>query len=72
VAALLSRIPEDLRPLVAQARAAGWRERPARKGIVLYPPGGEAPIAVHGTPHTCGRAPRNARAQFRAAGLKLD
>lgn len=64
-------ISKELRPLYKAAKAAGWRERKSKSGVVLYPPNGARPVSFHGTTASHGRILENCRKQLRAGGLDV-
>jgi hypothetical protein len=64
-------ISKELRPLYRQAKAAGWRERQSKAGVLLYPPNGGRPVAFHGSSCSRGRVIKQAKAELRAGGLDV-
>ena len=71
VVTVWGKMPKDLRPFVVAARAAGWRERKTKQGLLFYPPNGSRPISVHLCGRSSGHVRENARRKFRANGLDV-
>jgi hypothetical protein len=62
---------ERNRALLKAVERAGWRMRKTNSGLLIFPPDGSRPIALHASDRGGSRAKTNAEVQLRRAGLPV-
>jgi hypothetical protein len=65
------KLPKAQATFVKAAIDAGWRTREAKNGITLYPPSGNRPFTIHGSPKQQGHSHRNMVQALRREGLEV-
>lgn len=66
------KLPKAQAAFVKAAVRAGWRVEDGRNGVKLYPPSGNRPLCIHGSPKQNGHAHRNMVAALRREGLEVS